>query len=78
MGKLRSAQIRKVGRSVWLKCAYLECEGTKEDREQARDAVHKSHMNKVLKLGVWQTTVKHLQVAELNVRRTVTDDGSFP
>lgn len=30
------------------------------------------------KFGVWQATVKHLQVAQPTVRRLVTDDASFP
>jgi hypothetical protein len=38
MGKFRSVQVRKAGRSVWLNCAYSECEGTKGERGQARDA----------------------------------------
>lgn len=65
-----------MGRSVWLNCAYSECEGAKEERAQARDAACKSHKNKVLKFGVWRTMVKRLQVAEPNTR-IVTDDASF-
>lgn len=71
MGKLRSVLVRKVGRSVWLRCAYLDYEGTKEERGQAREAACKSHKNKVLKFGVWQTVVKSLQVAERNMRGIV-------